>query len=84
MTLSGDVRYAKIVVSITYEIPVPDDWGTYEVEFHRNESSSCASNMMDELRELERKIECLCGCVETKCLSVGEIEPDRGPIKRAT
>jgi hypothetical protein len=50
--------------SINLEVDVPAHWDADQIEFHRNQSSSCASNVLDELVELEKKSGCLCGLAE--------------------
>ena len=47
--------------SINLEVRVPAWWTDEQIEFHRNQSSSCASNVMDELAEVEKRNGCLCG-----------------------
>jgi hypothetical protein len=47
--------------SINLETRVPAHWTEENIEFHRNESTSCASNVLGELEELEKKHGCLCG-----------------------
>ena len=61
----------KVLVRVTIEYPIwaPSDWTTEQVEFHRNESSWCASNLIDELDALyghnaEGRESCLCGKAE--------------------
>jgi hypothetical protein len=50
--------------SINLETRVPALWTAEDIEFHRNESSSCASNVLYELEELVKKNGCLCGLGE--------------------
>jgi len=38
-----------IKVTIEYAIAVPDYWTRSDINFHRNESSWCASNIIREL-----------------------------------
>lgn len=45
---------------VEYDIEVPASWGKYNIEFHRNEGSWCASNALDELAELCGDDGCLC------------------------
>lgn len=46
-------------MTIIYVMDVPSDWDKAMVEFHLNESSSCASNVIDKLKELDSH-GCLC------------------------
>jgi hypothetical protein len=51
----------KVTVRATmeYEIEIPHFWSKENIEFHRNESRWCASNMIQELEQLDDK-GCLC------------------------
>ena len=53
----------KVLVKATilYEIEVPKDWDKQQIEFHRNDSTWCADNMLEELKKLGAKECCLCG-----------------------
>ena len=53
-------RKCKVRVTIEYEVWAPAHWEKDDIEFHRNESSWCASNLMRELDELDDKDGCLC------------------------
>lgn len=50
----------KVRVTIDYEVDVPYSWTKEIVEFHRNEGSWCASNVLNELENVEEEIGCLC------------------------
>jgi hypothetical protein len=50
-------KNVTVHVTLKYEIQVPHAWDEDMVEFHRNESSWCKDNMLDELDRLEG---CLC------------------------
>ncbi len=59
----------KVVVRLImeYEVSVPADWAPDQIEFHRNESSWCADNLVDELAALAESQDgngCLCGCAK--------------------
>ena len=56
------IRERTIVVNITIEIvrTVPEDWGEDMINFHMNESSWCASNIIDELAKQDERMSCLC------------------------
>jgi hypothetical protein len=77
-------------VSHEYEIVVPAAWTAEDIEFHRNDSSWCADNALDELpSDVVAKLgrthdeddedatrDCLCGAVSF--VYVGEVEGERG------
>ena len=58
--------HKKVVVKATieYEIEVPNFWTAEDIEFHRNESSWCSNNIIEELEDTRRKLGCLCECIE--------------------
>ncbi len=53
-------KKVKVRVTIEYDIEVPIFWDKDNIEFARNESSWCASNLIQELEELEKTTGCLC------------------------
>lgn len=64
------MRTRTVVVAITYELcmAVPEDWDTHMVEFHMNESSSCADNRLDDILKQAERMGCTCGSAEGKYL----------------
>lgn len=52
-------RKVLVRAVIEYEIAVPADWTAEQIEFHRNDGSWCADNMIPELEALTES-ECLC------------------------
>ena len=68
------IRERTVVVEVTIQMVVskPENWSPDEIEFHFNESSSCLSNPVEQLVDLnERMIEagdCLCGMIDVKYL----------------
>lgn len=53
-------KKATIRFIIEYQVNVPNFWQKDNVEFHRNESSSCKSNILHELKSLSEASGCLC------------------------
>ena len=55
-------RERTVMVKLTVEVcvKVPENWTTDQINFHYNESSWCASNIMDHLK----KVPCLCDIAE--------------------
>ncbi len=49
----GGAEYGHTPIQFNYEVSVPADWEKGMIEFHRNDGSWCASNMIGELLELE-------------------------------
>lgn len=56
------IRKRTIVMEMKVEIvmEVPEHWDEEMCNFHKNESSWCASNILDDLKKLDEK-GCLCG-----------------------
>lgn len=64
-------KTVKVRMTIEYYITVPSFWDKEVVERHRNESSWCASNALDELEKLwEENGKCICDF--TKFKYIGE------------
>lgn len=55
-------RTRTVVIRATFEIVrrVPEDWHDEAVNFHLNDSSWCASNLIHEIEILESHLNCLC------------------------
>ena len=55
------MKTVVIRMTVVYEVDVPNHWDEDSIEFHRNESSWCASNA---IRELDERFgggdECMC------------------------
>ena len=68
-------RYRTVIVKATIEyiVSVPESWNKHDIEFHRNESSWCANNMV---RELEKLCEHNCICHGTKIEYIRDATPD--------
>jgi len=63
-------KTVKIRAIIEYEVGVPHSWAKPDIEYHRNDGSWCAKNMLDELKLLNPEGEgCLCDYVSFECLS---------------
>ncbi len=54
-------KEVRIKLTLEYDVTVPASWGKETVEFHRNEGTWCADNLLDELTELTEHGFCLCG-----------------------
>jgi hypothetical protein len=56
-------RTVIVRMTVEYPVEVPADWDSHMIEFHRNDSSWCASNALNELEELygcENFDSCMC------------------------
>ena len=59
----------KVRMTVEYEVPYPDDFDQYEVDFHLTESSWCADNALRDIQDhLKRINKCLCGIAEFEVL----------------
>jgi hypothetical protein len=56
-------KRVRVRAVIEYEIDVPAHWTPEQVEWHRNEGTWCADNLITELGALAEKTFCLCGQV---------------------
>lgn len=54
------VKTVQLKYTYLVEVTVPHHWTEKDVEFHRNESSWCADNSLDELEAHMSANECLC------------------------
>ena len=56
------LRKRKVIIrlAVEYPIEVPESWTKEQIEFHRNESSWCKDNALDELKEFIKQNGCLC------------------------
>ena len=61
------IRTRTVVCEFTVTLTrsVPEDWDQYMIEFHMNDSSWCASNLIHEMESLDME-RCLCGNIEGK------------------
>jgi hypothetical protein len=59
-------------VSVVYVREVPEDWDARMINFHMNDSSSCAGNLLGEIDELRKRLDatgqCLCSFVSSQYL----------------
>jgi len=70
-------KTVKVKLTINYEVNVPADWDKQMIEFHRNDSTWCSSNLIEELKKLDTKNGCLCPIAEFKYLeTTGEPKLD--------
>lgn len=58
-------RQRTVVVRFTVEMvrEVPEDWNRDSLEFHLNESSWCASNLIGDMEKIDTDAHCLCSNV---------------------
>lgn len=66
-------KKVKIRAIVEYEVEVPFCWDKEDIEFHRNEGSWCASNLIDELSNIDHEGEddiCLCGIAKFEFVEV--------------
>ncbi len=66
-------KAVKLKVSIEIVVEVPRSWDQEMIEFHRNDSSWCANNFIDEM---QRQAEAGCACSFTSFELIGEASRD--------
>lgn len=74
------VRRKTVVCKITLEVvrDVPEDWSADDIDFHMNDSSWCADNLIRDLYKLtEREDWCFCRFFEGEYLR-GASHQDEG------
>lgn len=59
-------RKVKIKYAITLDEEVPLDWDNSMEELQRNESSWCASNLLDMLNKYDVEHGCICNIVKAE------------------
>lgn len=57
-------RTVVLDVSIRMVTEVPEDWAVEDIDFRFQESSWCASNIVEDLERLAERRHCLCDSVE--------------------
>jgi hypothetical protein len=62
------VRTVMVEIKATMIMDVPEDWEESMVEFHMNESSSCADNLLRKLSDQAERVGCSCSFVEGRFL----------------
>lgn len=53
-------KRVKVRCTIEYEVEVPSFWDQTQIEFHRNDGSWCADNLLRELEQVAEAGGCLC------------------------
>lgn len=72
-------KKVRVRVTLDYDITVPYSWDSGQIEFHRNDSSWCSSNLISELEEQfgEDSEQCLCGRASFEVMGVVDPGPNR-------
>ena len=61
-TIKPKRKQVTIKLTLKYQYDVPADWGKKMIEFHLNESSSCADNVLQDIKaHIKKTRHCLCG-----------------------
>lgn len=66
--MDSQKRKVKIKYTITLDEDVPLDWDNSMIEFQRNESSWCASNLLDKLNKYDEDHGCICNIVKAEVI----------------
>lgn len=62
-------RTVVIEVTVRFVVAAPESWTKKDIDFHRNHSSSCASNTLDQLTNAHAEMphdRCPCSIMRTK------------------
>ena len=68
MTIGTPTKRVKIRMIVEYDVEVPAHWDKRQIEFHRNDSSWCASNAIEELEALDGENHCICQYTTFECI----------------
>jgi hypothetical protein len=70
------IRSKTVVVDATFRLvmDVPEDWSREAVEFHYNEGSWCAGNLVATLAEMHEAGDCMCGRVSVRYVRQATLE----------
>ena len=68
-------KRVRVRYSFDLEIKVPHHWTSYQIEFHRNDSSWCADNAIRELTDQANGPRCLCHGFSCEFLTTVSDEP---------
>jgi hypothetical protein len=82
-------KKVRVRVTLEYEIEVPRNWTKENIEFHRNEGTWCADNMVEELENWmgtsgidyaeEGYRPCMCGTTHFEVVETPELTHIRDP-----
>jgi len=70
------VKKIRIRYSFEIEIYVPHSWDVDMINFHRNGSSWCASNALDEIKEYTKN-GCACECCKAEFVEDVDTTPTK-------
>jgi hypothetical protein len=70
-------RKVKVKYSYDLEIEVPWHWTQEDIEYHRNASSWCADNSIEELEKAAKEHTCLCGMFSCEVTEIPRVKPYR-------
>lgn len=70
-------KRVRVQYTFTLEVDIPHDWDAEMFEFHRNDSTWCADNALDDIEEFKTKVgaSCLCAMMQAKFLEVVDNTP---------
>lgn len=59
-----------VTVRITIDLPMrfPKEWSNEHIEFHLNEGSWCANNIIGEIESYSEEHGCICGIFKAKVI----------------
>ena len=68
LQLSGEQK--KVTVRVTIDLPMefPVEWDNELIEFHLNDSSWCADNIIEEIESYSEEHGCICGIFKAKVI----------------
>src|SRR5262245_5662300 len=70
-------KRVRLRYSYEVKVDIPHFWTVDDIEFHRNESSWCADNSLDDLEKMKGQHGCLCHVFSAEFLGVVDETPQR-------
>ena len=76
-------RTIKVRMTLEFVVDVPEHWNEDTINFRYNESSWCASNILNKLQYRDENFRCLCDCATFEYIgeATEEDEEDWGVVK---
>ena len=71
-------RTVTIEMTIKFPISVPEDWDEESINFHRNNSTWCADNVLPELEREAKRSGCLCSVTVFRYLGESSVAVEEG------
>lgn len=68
LQLSEEQKTVTVRVTIDLPMKFPKEWSNEHIEFHLNEGSWCANNIIEEIESYSEEHGCICGIFKAKVI----------------